>query len=120
MKPWRRNAILPVLTLIYANTDELEKIDEQKIKVVVPSQRQASKKEPKPFDKSNFQYDSKRDRYLCPEGHFLTYNYTNNYEGHKVYLMQEKTICNECPHFTVCTKSKQGRTIARLINEEVR
>jgi len=42
----------------YANTNELQEIDEQEIKVIVPSQRQASTKEPKPFDKSNFQYDS--------------------------------------------------------------
>ena len=48
------------------------------------------------------------------------YSYTNNYEGHRVYMMQEKAICQECPHFGVCTRSKQGRTIARLINEEVR
>jgi len=104
----------------YANTRELKKIDEQEIKVIVPSQRQASKKEAKPFDKSNFQYDSKKDHYLCPEGHFLIYSYTNNYEGHKVYMMREKAICKQCPHFGVCTKSKQGRTIARLINEKVR
>jgi len=104
----------------YANTDELQKIDEQEIKVIVPSQRQASKKDAKPFDKSNFQYDSEKDCYLCPEGHSLTYSYINNYEGHKVYMMREKAICKQCPHFGVCTKSKQGRTIARLINEKVR
>ena len=34
--------------------------------------------------------------------------------------MREKPICKRCPHFGVCTTSKQGRTIARLINEEVR
>jgi hypothetical protein len=35
-------------------------------------------------------------------------------------MMRKKTICQECPHFGVCTTSKQGRTIARLINEEVK
>jgi len=104
----------------YANTDELLKIDEQKTKVVVPSQRQASRKEPKPFDKSNFEYDSKKDRYICPEGHFLIYRRTNKQERNKVYMISEKTICKQCPHFGVCTKSQQGRRINRLINEEVR
>jgi len=104
----------------YAYTRELEKIDKQEIKVIVPSQKQASGKKPKAFDKSNFQYDSRRDSYLCPEGHVLTYSYTNSYEGHSVYMMKEKAICQECPHFGVCTRSKQGRTIARLLNEEVR
>jgi hypothetical protein len=112
--------MLPVLILIYANTRELKKIDEQEIKVIVPSQKQASGKKPKPFDKSNFQYDGQKDSYRCPEAHVLTYSYTNNYEGHKVYMMREKALCKQCPHFGVCTTSKQGRTIARLINEEVR
>ena len=95
----------------YANTRELERIDEQEIKVIVPSQKQASGKEAKPFDKSNFQYDCQKDCYRCPESHVPTHSYTNNYEGHKVYMMREKTICKGCPHFGVCTKSKQGRTI---------
>ncbi|KKL08848.1 hypothetical protein LCGC14_2571760 [marine sediment metagenome] len=109
-----------MLILIYANTDELQKIDKQKIKVVVPSQRQASRKEPKAFDKSNFQYDSKKDCYICPEDHFLTYRYINKREQNKVYIISEKTICKQCPHWGVCTKSQQGRQITRLINEEVR
>ncbi len=104
----------------YAYTRELEKIDKQAIKVIVPSQKQASGKKSKPFDKSNFQYDSRKDSYLCPQGRVLTYSYTNNHEGHKLYMMREKAICQRCAHFGVCTTSKQGRTIARLINEEVR
>ena len=112
--------MLPVLILAMPIPTSYKKIDKQKIKVVVPSQRQASKKEAKPFDRSNFQYDCQKDCYLCPEGHVLTCSYINNYEGHKVYMMREKAICKQCPHFGVCTKSKQGRTIARLINEEVR
>ena len=104
----------------YAYTRELKKIDKQAIKVIVPFQKQASGKKPKAFDKSNFKYDSEKDSYRCPEGHVFIYSYTNNYEGHKVYMIREKTICHECSHFGICTTSKQGRTIARLINEEVR
>jgi len=104
----------------YAYTRELEKIDKQAIKVIVPSQKQASGKKPKTFDKVNFEYNYEKDCYRCPEGHILIYSYTNNYEGHKLYMMREKTICQRCPHFGVCTTSKQGRTIARLINGEVR
>jgi len=104
----------------YAYTRELKKIDEQGINVIVPSQKQASGRKSKAFDKANFQYDPQTDCYRCPEGHVLIYSYTNTYEGHSVYMMREKGICQRCPHFGVCTKSKQGRTIARLINEEVR
>jgi len=109
-------------TRIEAILSECDAVDEyeQKIKVVVPSQRQASRKEPKPFDKSNFQYDSEKDCYICPEGHFLTYRRTNKREQNKVYMIREKAMCKQCPHWGVCTKSQQGRQITRLINEEVR
>ena len=52
----------------YNCVDELEKIDNQDIKVVVPSSRQASGKESGPFDKCNFKYDHDSDSYTCPTG----------------------------------------------------
>lgn len=104
----------------YANTDELEKIDKQGIKVVVPSQRQASQREPKPFDKENFRYDSKRDCYICPQGHELGYRHTNKQEKNRVYKISEGSICRGCVQFGVCTKSQEGRMITRLINERLR
>lgn len=104
----------------YANTNELEKIDGKDIKVIVPSQRQASKKEPDEFDKERFHYDSKNDCYICPEGHQLLYRYTNKQEKNKVYKISKSSICNQCRQFKKCTKSKQGRKIHRLLNEKVR
>lgn len=104
----------------YANTDELEKVDEQEIKVIVPSQRQASEKEPKEFDKANFQYNSEKDCYICPEGHVLRYRYTNSREKNKTYMISDDSICKRCRHFGVCTESKKGRSVRRLIKEEVR
>lgn len=104
----------------YANTDELEKVDEQDIEVVVPSQRQASEKEPKAFDKENFQYDSEKDYYTCPEGQVLQYRNTNNREKNKIYMISKGSICKRCRHFGVCTESKNGRRVTRLIKEDVR
>src|SRR5665648_546836 len=48
----------------YASTDDLEKIDNQGIKVIVPSQRQVTKKEPSLFAKEHFTYQD--DYYTCP------------------------------------------------------
>ena len=104
----------------YAATDELEKIDKQEIKVVVPSQRQASKKDPKPFDKTNFWYDSQRDCYICPEGHVLRYTHFDKRKKHKSYVISDKSICFRCCHLGECTKSKYGRKVIRLHNEETR
>lgn len=104
----------------YANTDELKKVDDQNINVVVPSQRQASGKEPTEFSKEHFKYDPKTDSYICPEGHVLEYKYTKEQDRCKEYSMADKSTCKQCRHFGVCTKSNNGRHINRLINEEVR
>lgn len=104
----------------YANTDELKKIDSQDINVVVPSQRQASEKEPKEFGKEHFKYDPKKDSYICPEGHVLEYKYIKEQDRCKEYSIPDKSTCKQCRHFGVCTKSGNGRRINRLINEETR
>jgi hypothetical protein len=49
----------------YSDIDELEKVNNQGIKVVVPTTRQASDKERGPFDKSNFSYDHESKRSSC-------------------------------------------------------
>jgi len=104
----------------YATTDELKKVDEQGIKVVVPSQRQAREREPREFEKERFKYDAKDDRYICPGGHILTYRHTTKDGTAKQYLISDGNICKGCKHYGVCTKSRRGRMINRLVNEEVR
>ena len=101
----------------YASTDDLEKIDNQGIKVIVPSQRQVTKKEPSLFAKEHFTYQD--DYYTCPQGHKLT-PYRFNKDNNKVYKITDKKICLACPHYGNCTKSPTGRTISRLLKEEVR
>jgi transposase len=101
----------------YASTDELEKIDNQEIKVIVPSQRQVTKKEPSLFAKERFTY--KDNYYICPQGHKLT-PYRLNKGNNKVYKIADKKICLSCPHYGICTTSPTGRTISRLLKEEIR
>ncbi len=104
----------------YAATDTLEEINDQKIVVVVPSQRQASKKEPGQFDNRRFQYDSDRNCYICPEGHIISYCRTDHENKFKIYQISDKMICRQCCNFGKCTKSLRGRKIKRLVNEEMR
>ena len=102
----------------YNFIDELERIDQQNIKVIVPSPRQVSKKDSGPFDKSNFKYDHNSDSYRCPEGHILTYTSTNFQKGHKVYRIGG-SACSRCSHFGVCTNNPRGRTVTRILKEEL-
>ena len=104
----------------YADTDELEKVDGQGIKVVVPSQRQALHKEEGPFSKSHFIYDADQDSYICPEGHRLSYQSTDKITGKRSYQVRDPKTCYCCRHFGECTTAKKGRKIIRLKNEEVK
>jgi len=103
----------------YADVNELEKIDSQGIKVIVPSAKQAEKvKRSHPFDKSHFTYDKANNSYTCPQGHVLSYSSTNCQKRHKVYRIGG-SVCKRCCHFDVCTNNPRGRTITRLLKEEL-
>ena len=105
----------------YADSSELKKIDDEGIKVVVPSRRQARhQKEEKPFSKSQFRYDSEKDCYLCPEGKTLAYEYTNDKRGKKYYRISEPSVCRGCVYFGRCTTDKNGRSVMRLVLEDLR
>lgn len=104
----------------YADTAELKKIDEQGIKVVVPSQRQALHKEEGLFSKSHFRYDQDKDCYFCPEQNVLPYECTDNKRGKKYYRIAEPGLCHGCVHFGKCTSNKHGRRIMRLVLEDLK
>src|SRR4030042_2908675 len=104
----------------YADTEELQKIDEQQIKVVVPSQRQAVHEEEGPFSKSHFRYEQEQDCYWCPEGHRLGYGGADKDNGKRHYLITDRKICHRCVHYGECTRAKKGRKIIRLPLEEVK
>lgn len=102
----------------YSSVDELEKIDLQGIKVVVPSQKQAvKKKNENPFDKSHFKYDQAKDCFICPKGHMLKYSYTNKAKKSKVY--RGGSACRKCEYFGKCTSQPRGRGIARLLKADL-
>ena len=104
----------------YSNVEELEKIASQQIEVVVPSQRQASGKEPKPFDARNFTYDCVNDCYICPKGMVLAFRKIEQKKRRKVYLGSGST-CRVCEHFGKCTTNRiHGRKVTRLLKEDLR
>jgi transposase len=102
----------------YSDIDELDKVDQQEVNVVAPSSRQVSEKVPGPFDKSHFQYDPQNDSYTCPEGQVLPCRRTDSDRGRKEYLAKV-SICRQCKHFGICTRSLEGRKVTRLLKEEL-
>lgn len=104
----------------YAFTEDLARIEKQKIQVIVPTQRLASGKEIGEFDKRNFRYEAESDCYRCPRGEVLVYHDRNRQKKSKVYKMKEAKTCPACSAFGRCTTSKQGREVSRLDEEEFR
>jgi transposase len=104
----------------YADADDLERLDRQGIKVIVPSNRQASAASPGPFDKSQFHYDAEQDCYRCPQGYVLPCRSTEKKRRRK-YYMAGGSVCHRCCHFGVCTTDRSnGRRITRYFNEPLR
>ena len=104
----------------YASVDELEKIDSQGIKVVVPSHKQAiRKKKSNPFDKSHFKYDRENDCYICPAGKVLTYRRTEIKARKHIYRIKH-SVCQQCRNFGVCTTAIIGRKVTRLLKEDLK
>jgi len=104
----------------YADIEELQKIDGQQIKVVVPSQRQALHEEEGPFSKSHFRYDREQDCYWCPQGYRLAFVGTDKGSGKRHYQITDRKICQGCVHYGQCTEAKKGRKIVRHPLEEVK
>jgi transposase len=103
----------------YADTDQLEKIDANGTKVIVPSKRQAEQKGKNPFNKQHFSYDKEHDCYYCPEGHRLKFSSVYKKTGNKYYMITNKELCFNCRNWQTCTKGKSGRRLVRLDNEEL-
>lgn len=102
----------------YSNAAELEKVDAQDVRVIVPSPRQASGKTPGRFDASAFSYDRRHDTYRCPQGKVLTYSNTNGQKQHRVYRIGGST-CRECRHHAECSRNPRGRTIVRSLKADL-
>ena len=104
----------------YADVNELEKIDSQGVKVIVPSAKQAEKvKRSNPFDKAHFKYDKSNDCYICPEGEVLEYSHTEAQKRKRTYRVGV-SACRKCKFFKECTTNPKGRTITRLHHEELK
>lgn len=104
----------------YSDAEELKKIDDKGINVIVPSSKQAHGKEISPFDKAKFKYDSKNDCYICPQGYNLTYSFCDDNKNLKTYQIKDKHLCLKCSNYGICTKSKKGRSIKRHYYEDTR
>jgi transposase len=105
----------------YHSMQDLDKVDKD-ITLIVPSSKQAQKEKAKhplkPFDKEQFRYDKDKDEYICPEGKPLKYKRNTFNSPRKKSYQASSRDCRNCRNFGVCTTSKAGRQVVRLLEEE--
>lgn len=105
----------------YANTEQLKKIDDAGIAVIVPSQKQAAHdRKVSAFSKERFTYNAAKDCYLCPAGQEIERSHVSLVKRHILYRFKDAALCRNCRHYGVCTTSQRGRAIIRLIEEETK
>ncbi len=105
----------------YFSLKDIEKVAE-KVKVIMPSRRQAQKENKKrpvePFGTEEFGYDKENDVSICPEGKMLKRKGIAYGSQGKISYKAGGKDCRECKHFGVCTTSKNGRWIVRMMEQE--
>ena len=105
----------------YSDIEQMQKIESETTRVIVPSKQQSSSKPPEPFNKSEFDYDKDHDCYRCPQGQRLIFRrFQDKDKTKRDYRIEKPAICRACEHFGLCTKSKQGRTITRHVSENLK
>ena len=73
------------------------------------------------FSKDNFTYNPDEDIYICPASNKLTFSRksTETRKGiSNIYKIYSCSFCSNCPSLDKCTKSINGRSIKRNINED--
>ncbi|OHB97045.1 MAG: transposase [Planctomycetes bacterium RIFCSPHIGHO2_12_42_15] len=105
----------------YFSLKDIERVPEQ-VKVIMPSRRQAQKENKKtevdPFSIEEFSYDKERDVYICPEGKILENKGIAFGSQEKISYKARGKECMGCKYFGICTTSKNGRWVVRMVKQE--
>jgi transposase len=105
----------------YSSVDNLKPLVDQGKTVVVPNNQQAQKEfKENLFGKYAFVYNAENNTYTCPTGNKMYLSYQKKGTNKIVYRIKDSTVCIACEYFGKCTKSKRGRSVMRLVNEETR
>jgi transposase len=103
----------------YYAGEEIKRCEEQGIVTFIPKVRVVPKLKNQLFTKDDFRYDPLTDTYTCPEGARLTHRFTTPERNGVKQRYYRTTACKTCAARAVCTENNRGRTIKRLMNEDV-
>ena len=105
----------------YYKTDDILELNTDNIKALVPKPKTSNSTGDSNFSKDNFKYDINTDTYICPAGYTLSFSRfsseTRNGKTNR-YKIYNTSKCSGCKYINKCTKSVNGRSIKRNINED--
>ncbi|MGD1007268.1 MAG: IS1182 family transposase [Ignavibacteriaceae bacterium] len=98
----------------YNNPDLIEAVEkkEEGIKIYTSQEKTSRDKE-----EIKFEYDSEKDEYICSEGKRLVLFSRNKKKRNSLANIYRGIECAGCAMMSQCTKSKNGRTVQRYLNQ---
>lgn len=103
----------------YYAGEEIKRREEQGVITYIPKALVSPKLKKELFTKDDFRYDAPTDTYTCPEGARLTHRFTTPERNGVRQRYYRAPACKSCAVRPRCTENKRGRTIKRLMDEEV-
>lgn len=105
----------------YYKTDDLLALNNNNVKALVPKPKSTSSSGNSDFSKTAFTYDNEKDVYICPNNQILSFSRNSKETRNCVsnfYKIYSCKSCINCPYLDKCTKSVNGRSVKRNINED--
>lgn len=100
----------------YGTAAVYQSMAERGVKPCIPHQNHRGRNGVGIFETKEFRYDSGRDAYQCPQGHWLSRRCTNK-DGSSRYQC-DRGVCAACPQKSLCTRAKNGRRLTRDAGQE--
>jgi transposase len=102
----------------YYNASEVSRCVDKNIQPLIPKADTSANSRLGLFGKNKFQYDAKKDVYVCPAAQELTYRFSTHELGRELRYYRAKG-CKNCALKKQCTRNKANRTITREANEHL-
>jgi transposase len=103
----------------YYSGEEIKKCEDQGVVTYIPKAHVSPKSKQQMFTKDDFRYDPVTDTYTCPEGAKLTHRFTTPEKNGVKQRYYRTAACKTCVARPGCTENNRGRTIKRLMDEDV-
>ncbi len=102
----------------YFDGDEIKKCAAAGVTTYIPKPSTSSGKKRGLYTKDDFSYDKATDSYTCPQKQTLTFRFTAT-ERDRDIKYYASTQCRGCSSKHLCTTSKDGRRLTRLVDEDL-